>query len=308
MCEKQFVQILSYVVHKVEDGEFGTAAWQYILELHRSDSHRKYKLAPKLTKKAVELPAFSKIKVSRPTAARVLSHNVSAAIETLVACDIMDSQALATVEFCQKMNDLFDIFNSYCVKGPVHLRNAIKCTSDHVMNASELKEWITSWQFIDCNKKDCTKIIKCISGLEMNIVALELLTDEFIMPGSERYLLMRKVNQDRLKHYFSIARHRGGFCTDPSPRQFISAFNNANLSKLFNCSNKDSNNCEVVDWSRVILDMKSAQKLKILLLFCVESPQLCRPIELPKNYIDLAELNSNEICIWVCVRKDDLSS
>ena len=97
------------ILHKLQCGELKTASWSVISKLYESDSKRQFKLAPKLTKKSINLPAFSKMKVS--SAVHVLSNTVAVAIETLVACGDFPSSALGTSEFCQKMNDLFDIFN-----------------------------------------------------------------------------------------------------------------------------------------------------------------------------------------------------
>ena len=91
------------IVYKLKNEELKTASWNIISKLYESDCKRQFKLAPKLIKKIVQLPAFSKMKVI--SAAQVLSHTVAVTIETLVACGDFPSSALGTSEFCEKMNE-----------------------------------------------------------------------------------------------------------------------------------------------------------------------------------------------------------
>ncbi|XP_049964243.1 uncharacterized protein LOC126484691 [Schistocerca serialis cubense] len=183
------------IIHTSNDGLVGTASWKDISQLYSNDLHRKYKLAPKLTKKVVELPAFSKMKVG--TAVRVLSHTVAAGIDTLVFCGSMPLSATGTSDFCQKVNDIFDIFNTYSVKGPVHLRNCIRSDSEHLDVLHVTKPWIHSWKFVGSDGKDYSLGIKCVKGLLSNICAFEMLAAE-VLTGTKLYLFSCKINQDTL--------------------------------------------------------------------------------------------------------------
>lgn len=291
------------IVHKCESSNSKTASWSVISKLYEHDCKRYFKLAPKLTKKSIQLPVFSKMKVSSAT--RVLSHTVAAAINTLVACGDFPPSASGTAEFCQNMNDLFDVFNSCNFKGPVKLRNAITANSEHLTLLSSLREWIGTWEFRDQNGQNCSRRIKCVSGLKLNIAALELLYSELIV-GSDKYLMMRKINQDGLENFFSLMRHKGGFCNNPSPRQFMSAFNNATFCKLFSSTKSINSNCEVVDWSQLISDIKAENTIKFSIslnsqINASEQPALpISNVRLPKA---LAEANSMQYAFGFIVKK-----
>ena len=65
------------------------------------------RLAPKLTKQHIELPAFSTMKVKR--AAQIFSNTVQAAMMTYIC---LPQEAYHTAAFVKNMDSLFDIFNS----------------------------------------------------------------------------------------------------------------------------------------------------------------------------------------------------
>ena len=68
------------------------------------------RLAPKLTKQHIELPAFSKMKVKR--AAQIFSNTVKAAMMTYICSGHLPPEAYHTAAFVKNMDALFDIFNS----------------------------------------------------------------------------------------------------------------------------------------------------------------------------------------------------
>ena len=68
------------------------------------------RLAPKLTQRHIDLPAFSKMKVKR--AAQVFSNTVQAAMLTYICSGGLPSKAFYTATFLKKVDPLFDIFNS----------------------------------------------------------------------------------------------------------------------------------------------------------------------------------------------------
>lgn len=97
-------------------------------------------------------------------------------------------------------------------------------------------------------------------------------------------------------------RQKGGFCSNPSPKQFMTGFNHVTLSKLFKCSDINTN-CENVDWGQLILDVKSAYTLKaadFLDIDCTQTEILIPDVEMPK---DLGELNSSRYVFGFVVKK-----
>ena len=63
------------------------------------------RLVPKLTKKGVNLPPLSRMKVF--TAAPVISHSVSAALTSCVVENVIETEAQYTADFLSKIDKLF---------------------------------------------------------------------------------------------------------------------------------------------------------------------------------------------------------
>lgn len=85
-------------------------SFKYISDLYNLDILNVPRLAPRLTKKAVFLPGFSKMNVSLAT--RTLSRTVAKALETCVSLGSMNNEVNPTIEFIDLMDKLFDTFNS----------------------------------------------------------------------------------------------------------------------------------------------------------------------------------------------------
>lgn len=128
--------------HKMQNrpSDFGVAKWEHIVQLYKNDLERKYKYVPKLTKKCIQLPDFSRMKVS--TAIHTFSHSTAAGIEAYITINLMNNESFATAEFCEQMNTLFDVFNSYSLTGPIEMRRAITPNSSHMECLEKLKVWI----------------------------------------------------------------------------------------------------------------------------------------------------------------------
>lgn len=71
-------------------------------------------MAPRLTAKHLELPPFSSMRV--PLAAQVLSHSVVAGINTLSVLGKIESDAVHTAGFIEKIYQLFNACNSSSIK------------------------------------------------------------------------------------------------------------------------------------------------------------------------------------------------
>ena len=89
-------------------------SWKYIEKVFEIESAKPnmLRLAPKLTKQHIELPAFSKMKVKR--AAQIFSNTVQAAMMTYrpICSGHLPPEAYHTAAFVKNMDALFDIFNS----------------------------------------------------------------------------------------------------------------------------------------------------------------------------------------------------
>ncbi|XP_055526711.1 uncharacterized protein LOC129719215 [Wyeomyia smithii] len=85
-------------------------SFQHIRELYKMDISKMPRLVPKLTQKAVELPAFSKMNVKLAT--QTLSGTTAKAINTYVELQCLEKEVLPTALFIELFDQLFDVFNS----------------------------------------------------------------------------------------------------------------------------------------------------------------------------------------------------
>lgn len=102
------------------------------------------RLAPKLSEKHIKLPPFSPMRVC--LAAQVLSNSVSKEILTHVTLNDMPPAATFTADFIEKMDCLFNIFNSTQL-------------SDAMIFKRALTDSFPAWEFLEKNdflfKKSC---------------------------------------------------------------------------------------------------------------------------------------------------------
>ena len=84
--------------------------WEHIEAFYALDSQLPIRMAPKLTKKHVELKAFTAMRVKLAT--QILSHSVAAGIATMCHLNILTPSAQSTAAFVEKMDKLFNASTS----------------------------------------------------------------------------------------------------------------------------------------------------------------------------------------------------
>lgn len=215
------------------------ASWSEIGEFFNIDSKQKFRLAPRLTKKHIELPAFSKMKVKLAT--QVLSWSVAAGLETHAA--VLGSDALSTAEFVQKFDEIFDAVNSSQVKCEKPLKCAMSADTEHVSFFQNALKWLSSLKVIDKTGKDKTQTIKCIKGWQISINAIISLWNELQEFHDFSFLYTRRLNQDPLENTFSVIRQKGGNCDHPTAGQFRHLFKQVCCSRLLQPG--ENANCEI---------------------------------------------------------------
>ena len=225
--------------------------WSYLQKLYQIESSKTtmLRLAPKLTQRHIDLPAFSKMKVKR--AAQVFSNTVQAAMLTYICSGDLPSEAFYTATFLKKVDSLFDIFNSSSLLDS----KPFKCA---------LKEGSPSFDFLKMMKSTFERLTvlglktqpPCMKGWVMTINALLCLWDELKSLPNVKYLCTRRINQDPLENCFSVVRSKGGFCDNPTPKQFTAAYKQI----LIQCciSQSELSNCES-DVNNVLLDVFGRQ-------------------------------------------------
>ena len=92
----------------VDDGAL--VSWSHIEAFFHFDKQNAVRIAPRLTEKHLTLPHFSKMSVR--LAAQTLSHSVAAGISMLVQLGALPEEAKATASFIERIDRLFNAFNS----------------------------------------------------------------------------------------------------------------------------------------------------------------------------------------------------
>ncbi|GFN73813.1 transposable element p transposase [Plakobranchus ocellatus] len=142
--------------------------WSHIQQFYDHDSELPIRLAPKLTKRHIELPNFAKLKVS--LAVQVLSHTVAAGISTMVSFKALPPDATATAQLVEKFDQLFNCFNNRRFNSTSTMAHALTDKSGHIQFLQHTKEWLLQ---LKCRNK--TQSLPCLEGWLLSISALEQL-------------------------------------------------------------------------------------------------------------------------------------
>lgn len=221
-----------------------TVSWKHIVAFYSKDTTLKIRMAPKLTERHINLPAFSAMKVSLAT--QVFSHSVAAGINTLANLNFLPPDACVTAEFLETFDQLFNTFNSSSQKSSQKYCMPFNNTGHTAFLKSCLK-------FLAKIKTESGKTLPCLTGWQISINALFGLWTELAQRGF-KYFLTKRVQQDCLENLFSVLRGRGGFRDNPDPQQFRADFRQVVVNKLFVQSS--FTNCEV-DCDKILLDISS---------------------------------------------------
>jgi len=234
-----------------------TASWKTISDFFNIDSKQKFRLAPRLTAKHLELPAFSKMKVK--LAAQVLSRSVAAGLETHAS--MLGSDAVDTAEFVQKFDDIFDAVNSSQLKCEKSLKCAVSSDSTHVTFFHGVLNWLATLRVVNNAGVDKTNSIKCLKGWQISVSGIMQLWADLQNNHNFSFLFTRRLNQDPLENTFSIIRQKGGNCDHPSPGQFRHLFKQACCSKLLEPGK--GANCELDMGSLLVIldEVKGSKRL-----------------------------------------------
>lgn len=228
--------------------------WSHIKSFYDKDSSLPIRMCPKLTNKHLVLTNFSKMRVNLAT--QVLSHGVAAGIMTHVSLGSLPKEAVHTAEFIERMDQLFDCFNSGTLVNILKPhRAAISPTSIHMKFLTDCKDWINTWVPVG-NRSE----LYFINGWKLSISVLCSLWAD-LNKDNLKFLLTNRLNQDCLENMFGVIR-QSGLCRDnPTPEQFAPSFRQCLVNNLL--TPPKGSNCGV-DFDTVItsLSTMSAGKSK----------------------------------------------
>lgn len=187
-----------------------TVSADVLRELRQIESSHACRAAPKLTDRHMNPNNFQKMKVSLAT--QVFSHSVSAAINTgKITGELKHPACIATANFFNKVNDMFDCLNSRYSSDPNPLRRALSERQPQV--EEYLKNcllWIEGWT-VSGDKRNPP----CFKGFRLTISSVLQFWGDLKREGTP-YLITSRLNQNPLENVFGVVRTRGGHCDNPS--------------------------------------------------------------------------------------------
>lgn len=189
-------------------------SWSHVVKFYSLDSEQIPRMAPKLTKKSIDLPPFSPMRVS--LAAHVFSHSVSSGILCNVTLNNISANAVHTADFIDKIDCLFDIFNSAKYKDKQYRRPLSVKSNCHIVRLEVLKQYLSEIKVLNKRLLNPT----CIKGWISNINALKFLWEDLKDNHNFQFLFTRRLSQDCIENLFSIIRAKGGNNVTPDSVKF----------------------------------------------------------------------------------------
>ena len=207
-----------------EDDESAKVLWRYVEQFFAKDSALPIRMAPKLSRKHLDLPGFTKMRVK--FAAQVLSHSVAAGISTMCHLGCFDAFALTTAEFIDNIDQLFNCFNSKSLTSQQKFGHALSPGSDHFAFLDECHDWLQRLKSLGKRK------LPCIEGWMGAIHCLKLLWDDLHSHHGLKFLLTDRLNQDCAENLFSVIRGKGGHRDNPDARCFRASLRQVMVERI----------------------------------------------------------------------------
>ncbi|XP_037929646.1 uncharacterized protein LOC119664178, partial [Teleopsis dalmanni] len=221
----------------------GIISFNVLKELWRREHTAVTKLCPKLTRQHIFPKNFEKMKVKFAT--QLFSRTVHAAIKTVVETDGFTNSskedALATANFVEKMDKIFDYMNSTTLYSKNPFCCALQKNSVGFNYIKEFLIYFGSLKFVDSTKK-----VYFWKGIKITLNALLQLTEEVFAKDNDIYFVMTNyLCQDRLENTFSILRQKGGYNKHPSVSEVNQILAKVMTRKIIVAS--PDGNCEIVE-------------------------------------------------------------
>lgn len=227
----------------IEDGQGRLVKWTHFKQLEQCRVKDDF-VTHKINKTHIEFQ--NKImKVS--LAAELLSKSVARSMEYLMTIAFPGFEECApTIEFVDKINDLFDILNTgiddnmnnnnhNIYKTPLSIQTAPQTL--HFLN--ECAEYIKTLKINGKRAVDSRK--KGFLGFLIDITSLISIYEEYVETGKLAYIATFPLSQDPLEALFGRIRAKGGFNSNPTVGQFKAAYRKTAVNGQIKSSS--SSNC-----------------------------------------------------------------
>lgn len=208
-------------------------------DIDKSVSTTQLRVCPKLTLNHLELSNTSKMKVRLTT--QIFSNSIVHGLKFYKAHGVPELQDCeATIDFCQRLNDLFDTLNRKILNEGV-----TSSGNDFKVLQLSLK-WLNCWEnyfrngkikgseFLTSNTADGLRV-----SIQSTIDICETLTTTY----NFKYILTGRINQDSLEKFFGIIRQAAGANDHPSTPTFLQLYKLLSIYSILKLS--ASGNCTI---------------------------------------------------------------
>ena len=199
-------------------------SWMHIVKLFEEHCELNlYNPCPKLTRKHIDLQAFSYMKVN--LAAQVISDSVANALEMLYGDEMSE-----TVFFIRTFNKFFDCLNVRSVWEGRNKRNPnlepYSSTDDPRLTflTTDLPTYLREWQngvnkrpgmLSKANRASMLLSHQTVRGIKISCASISECVKDLLNQGA-KYVLTHSFNQDPLEQHFGHYRHKSGANNNPS--------------------------------------------------------------------------------------------
>jgi hypothetical protein len=214
-------------------------------------------------------------------AAAVLSHSVSAGMTTHVTLGSLPPEAQYTAAFVDRMDKLFDTFNSkFLYNNLKPLNGGVRDGSLHETFLVECAEWLKTWTVPTAKHE-----LHFIRGWMISITSLLTLWRDLHTNFGLNYLLTNRLNQDCLENLFSIIRQKGGQRDNPDTMQFASAFRSVAINNMLSPSR--AANCQA-DADTLFATLKTVDEARTISIPRYEVTNAINPHDRCNSHIEEA--------------------
>ncbi|XP_073946463.1 protein interacting with Ttk69 and Sin3A isoform X4 [Choristoneura fumiferana] len=232
------------------------AKFEHIAKFYEFDQKKTFKQAYKLTNSHINPNGCEKMKVRYAT--QLLSRSVASGLSTCIDFEVIDESARHTVEFVIMMNDLFDALNSSTMSHCYSHKNAFCGYDQQIDFFNKMLTFFQELKIMNSKKaSDVTKTAKFIQGFQITIKSILHLYEDLNQEGY-RYLMTRRLNKDVIDFFFGKIRSRSGMATEPTSRQFISAFRKLYFANMMQAPKEG--NC-TVDLTKYFVSLREFESI-----------------------------------------------
>ena len=143
-------------------------------------------------------------------------------MKTLITKQLLiNSDAVATQIFCEKMNCLFDILHFNVFRNPNPYKKYLTIGSISYSTLIELQAWLKTWIILDKHGIDVSRRFPCVKGWLQAISGILILLHDLAKDPNFKFLITRNLCQDRHWKFLLYCLCGGGWNDRPNCSQFI---------------------------------------------------------------------------------------